>query len=790
MFKNYLIVSFRNIIKHKGYAFINIAGLTIGLAVFILVASFVNFHANFDSFHRDADRIYSVVQILPSTAEGKRHSARTPAPLLPLLSDDFDEIEDATRWAPSDKWVVRARNKTFFAGEGKLWGVDPNFLSFFSFKMIAGNPENALQEPNAVVLTESTAHKYFGNENAMGRTITLANTYNFIVTGISEDVPSDSSLTYDLLISAYDLNWQTNWEVLCVTFVRLREESDPQDLEQRFPGFIQSRLSHLKTPPTQMYLLPLTDLYLKSLDIYSGLWKIYPLPLLLLTLGAGITLLLVVCFNFMNLATAQYITRTREIGMRKAVGASRRQLMGQFLGESLLMSLVAFPLAIVLTELMHTPFTRLTSNEFWPATPEIWNNPLLIVELLIVTILVGIIAGSYPAFFLSHLTPIQVLTGQLQTGRKGSRVRQILVVSQFVVSILAIVFSIAIENQYNYICSVDLGYNKQRVLVVPLARSYSRSMLQPLREALSTHPDIRVVSAASHVPVSLDIEREVIPDGAEDEEPLYMNVYLVDYDFIELLEMKIVQGRSFLRRHVDSGKYIISEAAARKLPWENPVGKKLTVRGRKGVIIGVVRDFEFDRVGADKLPEALQLTNYLNYVFIKFSDAPLTSVVNFIENRWHIFAPDEPFEYDLLEERFGDWWLFIKKLADLIGLIGMVAIMFSCLGLLGLASFTTQRRTKEIGIRKANGATVPNIIRLLLSDYLRLIAIANIIAWPLCYLALQKLLQWGWEDYWADIGPGPVAFAAVVTLVTGLAAVLAHTIKAAKANPIEALRYE
>ncbi|UCE50895.1 MAG: ABC transporter permease [Desulfobacterales bacterium] len=790
MFKNYLTVSFRNIIKHKGYAFINIAGLTIGLAVFIQVASFVDFHANFDRFHKHADRIYSVIQILPSAAEGKRHSARTLAPLLPLLSNNFDEIEDATRWIPTARWIVRAKNKTFFAEEGRLWGVDPNFLLFFSFKMIAGNPETALKEPNSVVLTESTAHKYFGNENAMGRTITLSNTYNFTVTGVTEDVPLNSSLRYELLVSANTLNWQTNWEVICVTFVRLTEESDPQDLELRFPSFIQSRLSQLKVPPTKMYLLPLTDLYLRSLDVYSGLWMIYPLPLLLLTLAAGITLLLVVCFNFMNLATAQYFARTREIGMRKAVGASRWQLMGQFLGESLLMSIIAFSLAIVLNELMHAPFTRLTSNEFWPAAPEIWNNSFLIVELVIVTLLVGTMAGSYPAFFLSRLRPIQVLRGQLQTGRKGSRVRQILVVAQFVVSILAIVFSIAIDNQYNYICNVDLGYNKERVLVVPLGRSYSRSMLQPLKEELSRHPDITVVSAASYVPVSLDIPRQVIAEGALGTEPLYMNVYPVDYDFIELLEMKIVQGRSFLRQHVDSGKFIISEAAARKLPWENPVGKKLTVRGRKGVIIGVVRDFEFDRVGTDQLHEALQLTNYLNYVFIKLSDAPLTRVVNFIENRWHIFAPNEPFEYALLEERFGNWWLFIKKLADLIGLIGIVAIIFSCLGLLGLASFATQRRTKEIGIRKANGATVPNIIRLLLSDYLRLIAIANIIAWPICYIALQKFVQWGWKNYSTDIGLGPVAFAAMVTLVTGLLAVLVHTIKAAKANPIDSLRYE
>jgi putative ABC transport system permease protein len=790
MITNYFKIATRNIFKHKGYAVINIAGLAIGLAVFILVASFVDFHASFDRFHQHADRIYSVVQILPSGAEGKRHSARTPAPLLPLLLNEFDEIEDATRWIPTDKWVVKAENKTFFAREGRLWGVDPNFLLFFSFKMISGNPETALKEPNSVVLTESTAHKYFGNENAMGRTITLANTYNFTVTGITEDVPSNSSLPYELLVSAHTFNWQTNWDVICVTFVRLTEESDPHNLAQLYPGFIQSRLSHLEVPPTRMYLLPLTDLYLKSMDVYSDLWMIYPWPLLLLTLAAGIALLLVVYFNFMNLATAQHVMRTREIGMRKVVGASRRQLMTQFLVESLLMSIIAFMLAIAINELMHTPFTRLTSNEFWPAAPEIWDNPFLIVKLVVVTVLVGILAGGYPAFFLSRLTPVQVLRGQLQTGRKGTRVRQVLVVTQFVASILAIVFSIAIENQYNHLCRVDLGYIKERVLVVPLGRSYSRSMLQPLKEALSGHPEITAVSAASHIPVSLDIQRQVIPDGAEGIEPLYMNVYLVDYGFIELLEMKIYQGRSFFRRHVDSGKYIISEAAARMLPWENPVGKKITVHGRKGVIIGVVKDFQFDRVGSDKLPGAMQLTNYLNYVFIKVSDVPLARVINFIENRWHIFAPDEPFEYALLGERFGNWWLFVNKLAALIGLIGIVAIMFSCLGLLGLASFATQRRTKEIGVRKANGATVPNIIGLLLSDYLRLIAIANIIAWPLCYLTLHKFVKWGWKHYSTEIGLGPLAFATVLTLAAGLVAVLAHTVKAAKANPIDSLRYE
>ena len=457
MLKNYLITAVRNIIKHRGYAFINIAGLTIGLAVFILVASYVDFYTNFDRFHRHADRIYSVIQILPPATEGKRHSARTPTPLLPLLLDEFDEIEDATRWIPTNRWIVRAKNNTFFAEEGRLWGVDPNFLSFFNFKMITGNPETALKEPNSVVLTESTAQKYFGAENAMGRTITLANTYNFTVTGITEDVPSNSSLTYELLVSAQTFNWQTNWEVKCATFLRLTEESEPHNLEQQFPGFIQRRLSHLKAPPTKMYLLPLKDLYLRSLDIYSGLWIIYPLPLLILILAAATVLLLVVCFNFMNLATAQYVTRTREIGMRKVVGASRRQLIGQFLGESLLMSLIAFPLALVLTELMHTPFTRLTSNGFWPAAPEIWNSPLLIVKLLMVTMLVGIIAGSYPAFFLSRLTPIQVVAGQLQTGQKGNRLRQILVVAQFIASIFAIVFSIAIDHQYSYICNVDLG---------------------------------------------------------------------------------------------------------------------------------------------------------------------------------------------------------------------------------------------------------------------------------------------------------------------------------------------
>ncbi len=789
MFLNYFKTAYRNIWKYKTYSIINILGLALGLAIFSLTAVFLKFHLGFNRFHRNSDRIFAIVEILPSGTAGDHHSALTSVPLSNLLLHEFKEIEDATRWIPTDRMVVRQEKNRFYAEEGTIFLADSNFLTFFSFEMLTGDPEAALSEINSVVLTESAARKYFGNTNAIGRKLTMWKDLDFVVTGVTGDVPFNSSLKYEVLVSSNTFDRELNWNVKGTTFVRLAEQARPDSLEQKFPAFVQKHLSDSPEFPKKLYLLSLNDLNLKSFGI-RGYWPKEISEVIYLTFAIGILLLLVVCFNFMNLATAQYFMRSKEVAVRKAVGASRKQLMRQFLVESVLLALIASPLAIVLIEVMRPLFAYLVESDLPFAGAEVWRNPLMLLQLLFITILVGLVAGSYPSIFLSRLEPVKILKENLPTGKKGVRVRQALIVLQLIAAIFSMLVTLVSFNQYNYLLKFDLGYEKDDVWVVPLGTNYTRSKLGPLKEDLSRHPGIAAVSTAMWVPAAWGTERRVVPEGGDDKKAWTMNGYGIDYGLIELLKMEIVQGRSFSRKFADSGNFIINQTAARLLNWDSPVGKNLTIRGKTGTIIGVVKDFHFKSLLLEISPTVLFLEpNYLNYLYIKLSDVPLSRVLNFLENRMRMFSPDMPFEYSTLTEHYGKNLSGIKKWGALAGLISASIILFSCLGLFGLASFTTQKRTKEIGIRKAHGATMANITRLILMDYLRLILIATIVTWPLFYLIDQVLVP-DIFAYSAETGFALYAIASLLALITGILAVLFQTIKAAQANPIDALRYE
>ena len=500
MISNYFKIAIRNITKHKGYSIINIAGLAIGLAIFSLILENVEFHFSFDRFHKAADQIYSIVQVLPSGASDERRSALTPVSLRRFLIDEFEEIEDATRVTPTARWRVKIEDSRFYVEEGSVWGVDANFLTFFSFKMVDGSPKTALSKPGSVVLTESAARKCFGTENPIGKLLRLDDIYWLTVTGITRDVPPNSSMKYEMLVSLNTFNWEFNWRIKCATYVRLAEQIDPKRLEYKFQTLIDKDLSKSSLFPKHMFLLPLVDQYLKSRPI-RGIWRQDSKIAYYLILATGIILLIVVCFNFMNLATAQYVTRATEIGVRKTVGASRQQLIWQYLNESILLALISFILSLVVSEMMRPLFHYLTADDKILVSSGDWNNEFLIVKLLIVAIFVGAIAGSYPSFFLSGLRPDQILSGRLIAGKKGTRVRQILVVLQFFASILFVMLSLTIFKQYSYLRNIDLGHNRDRVLAVALGRNYSRWHLGPLQEDLRRHPAINSVSAAAWLPI-------------------------------------------------------------------------------------------------------------------------------------------------------------------------------------------------------------------------------------------------------------------------------------------------
>ncbi len=789
MIKNYLTTALRNTLKHKGYSIINIAGLAIGLAIFSLTTGLVKFHHSFNRFHQDADRIYCVTQVLPSGETGKRHSALTRAPLRKLLVDEFPEIEDATRWIITGRTVVKRGDRKYYAEESSVWFVDPNFLKFFTFEMISGDPENALKEPGSVVLTESTAFEYFGNLDVVGETLTIWNNYDFVVKGITKDVPATSSLKYKVLVSSDIYDWNTNWNIEGATFVKLSEQTRPSQIEQKFPDFISDFPLESPDRPKKLYLLPITELNLQPTHI-RGLWR-YEIPqILYLTFMIGILVLLAVCFNFMNLATAQYFTRAKEVGVRKVVGASRNQLIGQFLGESVLLSLIAFPIALVFYEIFHPLFVYLNESDASHAGPELWSDPFLILLLFCITILVGAIAGSYPSFILSRLAPVQVFKGNLLRGRKAALVRQLIIILQFAAAIFFVLTTFEAFIQHNHLLKFDVGFQKDKVLIISLGTRYTSAELRPLKDDLKQHPDIRNVSAASWVPTNWGSEGQVIVEGAKRAQTWIMNLYRIDYDFIETLELKILQGRSFSRQSGDSASVIVNQTAVRELKWENPIGKKLTFRGRTAVVVGVVKDFYIKSLLFRIYPSVLYIEpDYLNFLIIKLSDAPVSRVINFMENRWHIFSPDIPFEYFMLTDRHEKNLLGIKKWAALAGVFGLITILFSCLGLYGLASYVTQRRAKEIGVRKAHGATITKIIQLIATEFFKLVALGVALAWMVFYI-LDKILVNDIFAYSAQTGLSIFILAGVIALVPGLAAVLFQTIKAARANPIDSLRYE
>ncbi len=789
MLLNYLKTAIRNIWKYLTYSLINILGLALGLALFSLTTSFTIFQLGYNKFHRDADRIYCVVQELPSGETGIRHTAVTRSPLSKLLKDEFSELEDATRWIVTGRSVVRNNDRKFYAEEGTIWIVDANFLNFFTFEMISGDPETVLKEPNSIVLAESTARKYFESLDIVGEKLTWWNDLELVVTGITRDPPNNSSLQYEALVSSDIYDWDTNWDIKGATFIKLSEHTRPEHLEQKFPSFISAYLAASPDKPKKLYLLALKDLNIKPTHI-RGLWSTETPQVLFLTLAIGILALLAVCFNFMNLATAQYFTRAKEVGVRKVVGASRKQLVWQFLGESVLLSFAAFPTALIINELMRPLFDYLIALDASRAGPEIWNDPFMILVLFSITILVGLIAGSYPAFILSRLGPIEVFKGNLLRGRKAAMVRHLLIILQFVAAIFFIMTTLSAFIQHSYLINFDVGYQKDGVLAIPLGTRYNSAELKPLIADLKQHPDIRNIAAAAWVPSSWGSESQVIVEGAKKDKQWTMNAYAIDYDYPELMGIKIMQGRSLSRTGADSMSVLVNQTAVRELKWENPIGQKLTFRGRTAVVVGVVNDFYFNNLLFRLLPSVMYIEpDYLNYLYIKLSDVPLSRVINFIENRWQIFSPDIPFEYFWLADRYEERLLGIKKWAALAGIISLVTVLFSCLGLYGLASYVTQRRTKEIGIRKAHGATIMNIVRMVAMEFFKLVAFAIALAW-IVFFIFEKMLVKDIFAYSAPTGPGMYMLACILALIPGLAAVLIQTIKAARANPIDSLRYE
>ncbi|MCP4727466.1 MAG: FtsX-like permease family protein [bacterium] len=796
MFKNYLKVAVRNLKRQKAFTLINIAGLAAGMAGFIFFALSGGAKLNSDRFHENADRMYGVVQVLPSETEGEEHDAYTPGPLLPALLDEFPEAEDGLRILPADI-VTLTRGDNSFYETGALF-VDPNFFTFFDFELVNGNPETVFSQPHSIVLNEKVVLKYFGDEDPIGKVITLGKNVNLTVTGIAKDFPRTTSIRFEFLMPVEAARSITkgldDWnERKMFSLVLLSDETDMNDVDEKMDRFLTRYSDESPDSPKRLYLFPFLDFRLHSEHIDSMINN-SPAVIVFVTIIFGALLLIVVSINFINLSIARYMHRTKEIGLRKVVGARQSQLFGQFIGESILMSLVAIPLAILIYELIQpiiTSFLGVISNigMISNTSNSLLNYPFMLKYLLGAALIVGVFSGFYPALVLSRFQPVDVFGGKTSAARKKGRGRKLMIITQFSFSILFILVAGVLQDQANVLIRSDYGYNRENVAFLRLSGDV-RTDYEVIKNELSKNPGILLASACGEVPIIWHKGTDAIPENDE-EKTFSINAYGVDYDFLEVMEIEVKAGRSFIRDRGDENAFIINENTAEKLGWKSPLGKQLSIGEKTGTVIGVAEDFVFTDVGFE-IPNSVFYIEKedLNCLVMKYSaGTDFTELKDSMKKSWTSMVPNVPFEANTLEEYFAGYFGVLESVVGIISVVGFVAMIFSVLGLLGISSYLVEKRTKEVGIRKVLGASNLSSMWVLIKEFVVLVVVSYSIAFLLIFFGWKKVLQFGLL-FITDIDPSVYIIAALISIGSAIFAVTTQTLKAVRANPVDTLRYE
>ncbi|MCI0692163.1 ABC transporter permease [candidate division KSB1 bacterium] len=803
MFKNYLKLAYRHFRKHKAYSFINVFGLALGMACCILMLLYVQDELSYDEFHNNAERIFRVV--CDEKNEGQiRRLASTFAPLTPPLLAEFPEIERVVRLFPYNATVALGAEKRF--QENRFLFADSTVFEVFSFAFLQGDPRTALREPNALVVTAATAQKYFGDENPLGKILAVEQR-DFKITGVLKDVPHNSHFDFDFLASFNSVNaimgtWvlQRGWYwPPMYTYVMLPSAAAAPAIESRLPEFSRKHLHANLALRQTLHLQPLMDIHLHS-DLEGEIAPTGNIAYVYIFSAIAAFILLIACINFMNLATARSANRAREVGLRKVVGAQKPQLMKQFLGESFFYAVLALLLALTLVELFLPVFNTLVGKQ---VEMRYAGNWVVAVGLLALTLIVGMMAGSYPAFFLASFRPLQVLQGKILTGSGGRsplRIRAVLVVAQFIISIGLIAVTMIVHAQLRFIQEKRLGFDKERLVVIPIRDEVVQQNFSAVKNSLLAQTGVAQVSAISNFPWEQGYYDFFIhAEGMSPETKLNMPTLLVEQDFIRVLDMQIVAGRDFAKEHSTDAQeaFILNEAAVKKLGWESALDKKIKMESvaagkpREGRVIGVVKDFHLRSLHYEIEPLVLLISPepyYLDNIVIRLGTENISQTLASLGRTWREIAPHRPFEYFFLDEQFDRLYRKEQKLAQIFNYFSAMAILVGCLGLFGLASFVAEQKTKEIGIRKVLGASVASIVLLLSKEFTKLVFVATLVAWPLAYFAMSRWLQ----DfaYRIDLSFWIFLLAGAIALLIAWLTVSWQAVKAALANPVEALRYE
>ncbi len=792
MLKNYLKIGLRNIRRNKGYSFINIAGLAVGMATLILIALHVQYELSFDSFHKKKDRIYRVVlQDTGHFYEGSDYLAVTPAPLAPAMMDILPEVTLATRVKDISEALIQYDDKSFYA-EGLY--ADEFFLEIFTFPLALSDKKSSLREPFSIIVSKSLAGKIFGDKNPLGETLRLFEQYDYKITGILEDIPENSHLKFDFLVSIYHNHlsaWRSN--ISYYTYFELHKDATAGNLENKISAFAGKMDApqpgqKIKTK-TNLVIQPLDEIHFTTdvnFEISNNTDKKY----IYLFSSIGLLILVIACINYMNLSTARFSKRGREIGIRKVVGAQRRQLFGQYISESLTISFIAVLLALILVHLVH-PWLRGFSGR--PVEINYAENPMLLLFLAGIVFFTGLLGGSYPAFVLSSFQPVKILHGFPGNLKRSSRQRSILVIMQFCASIVLIIGMVIIYKQLIFLKNKDTGYKREHIIAVSVSERGIESNYKTIKNLLLENPDIINVASSSDLPFNIANRcPATFKDANYEEKTMLFYEISVDYDFFDLYGIEFIEGRKFSVEFSSDERntIILNETAARTIGWDKPIGKQFSMwYVKNGTVIGIAKDFNFHTLRNPIEPLHFYLRpDYANYISVKVNPGNLTRTIPFIESTIKKFGGKYPFEYTFIDEGFNRMYLSEKNLGLMVGCFSGLAIFIASLGLIGLASYTAERRFKEIGIRKVLGSSVPGILVLLCQGLIKRIMLANLVAWPIAYYFMNKWLQI--FTYRINLNVWPFILSGLAAFCIALLTIGYQSYKAATANPVDSLRYE
>ncbi|GAB4230962.1 MAG: ABC transporter permease [Ekhidna sp.] len=809
MLKNYFNVALRNLVKHKFYSLINVLGLSIGLTCFLMISLYVLDELSYDNFHTHADRIYRM-DFTGNINGSEFITALASAPAGPTMPNEFPEVEAATRIRSIGNRTLTKKGTTNAYNEEDITFVDSNFFQFWDFNLINGDPQTCLERPNTLVLSKSMAEKVFGNENPVGQSVVLAEE-DWEVTGVYEDMPSNSHFGFNVLLSMAGLQeaQQTFWMSFNFnTYLRLQEGFNPSDLEAKFPDLIEKYIGPEieQFMGASMYeffeagnsagffLFPLKDIHLTS-DKLGELGANGDMKYVLIFTAIALFILILACINFMNLSTARSAGRAKEVGVRKVMGAYKSQLRGQFLTEAFIITFISIAIAYGLSFLLLGQFNSLADKTL--AFDSLLSSAFLLI-MLGVLVVVGFLAGSYPAFFLSRFRPVEVLKGKLNIGLKGGGLRSTLVVLQFCVSIIMIIGTAVVYQQLSYIQNKKLGFSKDHVLMIHDPWMMGEQVNAFKSEVLE-YASIKSGTLSGYLPVPSSNNNNLWFPGANPtkDESYVFSEFEVDHDYISTLGIEVIEGRNFSREFPsDSMALLINEVAAERLGWDEPIGKKLSTYGGSQdnptvetyTVIGVVKNFHFRSLRNSIEPLVFQLDRSWGYLSLKVDGSNIPATIDFLKEKWIEFAPGQPFEYSFLDQRFNDMYESEQKLGQIFGVFAFLAIFIACLGLYGLAAFTAEQRTKEIGVRKVLGASIMSIITLLSKEFLKLVGIAFLIAAPISYYFMNTWLQ-DFENR-TNINFMVFLLAGILALVIAWVTMSFQSWNAARVNPAKSLKDE